>query len=101
MPYRDSGSRDAVLVRELATYCGLDYVLYIDFNPEGKLTVPDAEALAKAAIGSLARAPVGKDGISYLAAMIDDGVLTPLTPAYRGKILAVSGCSDLGDAIRH
>ena len=97
--YSDSALSDAVLVRELAAYRGVDHVVYTDFNSAGKLFAPEAEALARAAIASVARAPVGMDGISYLAALIDDGVVTPLTAAYRDQILALSGCSDLAGAI--
>jgi hypothetical protein len=97
--YVESAHSNAVLVRELAAYSGIDHVLFTDFNPEGKLLTPEAGALARAAIESVTKAPVGADGISYLAALIDDGVVTPLTAAYRDRILALSGCSNLADAI--
>lgn len=97
--YRDSQSPNAVLVRDHGAYGGLNNVLYTDFNPAGKLDAPNAEALARAAIGSVANAPAGKDGISYLKDLLDDGVVTPLTASYRDQILALTGCSSLSGAL--
>jgi hypothetical protein len=49
-----------------------------------RIPFPDA----KAAIESVTKAESGKDGITYLAKAIDDGVNTPLTKRYAAAILA-------------
>lgn len=97
--YRESTEPNAVLVRDEPGLCGLGHVLYTDFNPGGKLTDPDPKALAEAAIGSVAKAPPGKDGISYLVDLIDAGVETELTPGYIEQILAMTGAASLPEAL--
>lgn len=97
--YVESSSRNAVLIRDTPGICGLDHLLYTDFNPSGKLDNPDPRALAQAAIASVAKAPKGKDGISYLMGNILADIVTPLTPRYRESILALTNASDLAEAL--
>jgi hypothetical protein len=97
--YRESTSRNAVVIRDGPGFCGLDHVLYTDFNPGGKLGNPDPNALAEAAIGSVAKAPTGRDGISYLMDLLDGGVETALTRGYVDHILTVTGAASLADAL--
>lgn len=98
--YRESCGPNAVVVRDLPGFCGLEHVLYTDFNPEGKIADPDPESLATAAIVSVGRAKAGKDGISYLIDLLDAGVETAMTPRYVAAILSQAGTSDLVDALR-
>ena len=44
--YRESNSANAVVIRDAPEFCGLDHVLYTDFNPKGKLLRPVAERQA-------------------------------------------------------
>jgi len=74
-------------------------VLYTDFNPSGKLRCPDPQELAIAAIKSVERAELGKDGISYLIDRINEGILTGLTPRYEKEILALTGTPSLAEAL--
>lgn len=97
--YAESGSPNAVVVREILGYCGLEHALYTDFNPGGKLAAPDPRELAKAAIDSLASAPPGKDGVSYLVALINAGVETPLTRRYAEHILSMTIAPRLAAAV--
>jgi hypothetical protein len=97
--YIESTSRNAVLVRDSPGMCDLDHVLFTDFNPNGKLDHPDPRVLAQAAIDSVAKAPIGKDGISYLIDNIKADIVTTLTPRYRESVLALTNASDLAEAL--
>lgn len=92
-PYRESNAPDAVVIRDVPGFCGLDHVLYTDFNPQGKLEKPDPHSLACAAICSVAKASPGHDGISYLMRLIKVGVETALTTRYNAEILAQTDTS--------
>jgi hypothetical protein len=97
--YRESSASNAVVVRDLQGFCGLDHVLYTDFNPCDKLSHPDPQELARYAVGSVAEAPDGRDGISYLMDLINVDVETELTLAYQKAILTLMGTSNLADAL--
>jgi len=97
--YRDSTSPNAVVIRDEPGFCGLNHILYTDFNLAGKLSVPDPKELAKAAVKSVTQAGHGKDGISYLMDLINKGVETALTPQYQKEILALTHTSCLADAL--
>lgn len=96
--YSAGNGPNAVLVRDLSECPWAETVLYTDFNASGKVTLP-ADALAKAAVESVAKAPENKDGISYLAAAVEAGIRTPLTEAYRDAILRLTGVDSLTDAL--
>jgi hypothetical protein len=96
--YRENPSPKAVLVRDWPGW-GLDHVVYTDFHPTGKLSMPDPGKLADAAVNSVAKAPDGRDGISYLMDLIGDCVKTPLTDQYQAAILAQTGTSSLSEAL--
>lgn len=98
--YRESPQPNAVIVRDLSGFCGLEHVIYTDFKPEGKIEEPDPASLAKAAIASVVRAAIGKDGISYLIGLLQAGVETALTARYVDEILSRTGASDLDSALR-
>jgi hypothetical protein len=97
--YAESGSPNAVVIRQLVGFCGLEHVLYADFNPAGKLAAPDPRELARAAIDSSAAAPSGNDGVSYLTALINAGVETPLTRRYAEHILSITTAPRLAAAV--
>jgi hypothetical protein len=97
--YQMSSSPYAIVVSDLPGFCGLDHVLYTDFNESGKLSHPIPGELARAAVDSVMKSPDGKDGISYLMDLINVGVDTELTPAYQKELLVLTGASDLGEAL--
>lgn len=97
-PYSYARSPDAVIVQDSIGFCGLEHVLYTDFNPAGKIAQPDPEALADAAIRSVASAKPGRDGISYLIDLSEGGVATVLTAQYVAAILGRAGTSSLIEA---
>lgn len=76
---------------------GFGRVLYCDLEA----TIGDAdlnpESLAKFAVDSVHEKP-DRNGIRYLANNIEQGVITPLTYAYRDAILRVARASDLWEA---
>jgi hypothetical protein len=98
LKYVAASGPDAVVVRQLHDALGCERVLFTDFNDDGKLVEPSAEALADAAIRSVRGAPMGRDGISYLDDLISLGIVTPLTHAYRAEILRVTGAATLDEA---
>lgn len=97
--YKESSSQNAVLVCDVPNFCGLGHALYTDFNDNGKISRPDVIGLTKAAIASVGKAELGKDGISYLIALIKAEVKTALTPGYVAQILALTRCASLEDAL--
>ena len=97
--YRRSSSQNAVLVRDKPGFGRMKHVLYTDFNAKGKMRVISPQALARAAIDSVARAPTDKDGISYLVGLVTAGVATPLTEEYAAETLACTDTSTLPDAL--
>lgn len=96
--YRVGASENAVLIRDQRGFCGINHVLYTDFNVGGKIDQPNPRMLAEAAVASVAKAPYGSDGISYLLALIKAGVETTLTADYARNILAVTGAATLEEA---
>ena len=78
---------------------GLVIALYTDFNDSGKIDRPNASELAKAAITSVEKAKLGKDGISYLMNLIVAGIETALTPDYIAQVLAQTNCASLEEAL--
>lgn len=99
--YPAGGSPNSVLVADWAGFHGVVHVLYTDFPTLGKTPRPSAQSLAKAAVASVAKAPVGKDGISYLMQLIESGVETALTADYRSEVLQLTGKSSLAEALNH
>lgn len=97
--YRENSSPDAVVIRDAPDFCGLGHALYTDFNDNGKILRPNATELAEAAIDSVGKAKLGKDGISYLMNLYKGGVETALTPDYIAQILTQTRCTSLVDAL--
>ena len=62
---------------------------------------PTPEMLARLAIASAATpsGAVARDGISYLKAARDSGIVTPLTADYEREILRQTGGRDLAEAL--
>jgi hypothetical protein len=98
--YRESAQPNAVIVRDLPGFCGLEHVLFTDFNPQGKIAEPHPSLLADAAIASVGRAAPGKDGISYLISLLQAGIETALTSRYVAEILSRTGTNDHQSALR-
>ena len=97
--YKRGAGLNAVLVETYGSDPCVESVLYTDFHADGKIASPTAGELAEHAIDSVATAPDGKDGISYLANNIAHAIQTPLTDAYRAEILRQTGTSSLTEAL--
>ena len=98
-PYAPKSSPDSVLVKDAPGFQGLLHVLYTDFNESGKIAKPTAEFLASAAVSSVPKAKIGRDGISYLMQVRASGVETRLTSGYEAKILRTTGSETLFQAL--
>ncbi|OJU22844.1 MULTISPECIES: hypothetical protein [unclassified Sphingomonas] len=92
-----AGKRDAVQVRRIEGFHGIDLVLYTDIG--ANVQPLTAGELARLAIGSVGRAAAGLDGISYLVQAKANGIATPLSPAYEREILVMTGADDLLQAL--
>ena len=92
-------SANSVLVQRYLDDPCVEMVLYTDFPQRGKIGSPMAAELADNAIRSVARAPDGKDGITYLLNNIEHGIRTPLTDAYRAEILRQTDANSLTAAL--
>jgi cation transport regulator ChaC len=87
-----------VVVKEHADLCGCSVVLSTDFA-NGRFADPEPAELARAAIASVGKAAPGKDGITYLADLMRQGIITPLTHAYRDEVLRQTGTTSLEAAL--
>ena len=86
------------LIECIQDFHGFDVVLYTKIG--ANIAELNADNLADLAIRS-ARAKAGadgKDGISYLASVIRQGITTPLLPRYKTAILRKVGAGDLNEA---
>ena len=89
---------DHVLVECLEDFRGFDRVLYTKIGANIRMLT--AERLADLAICS-ARSAAGairKDGISYLASVLRQGITTPLSPGYEAAILRKTASGNLDQA---
>lgn len=73
---------------------GFGRVLYCDLASTLGDDEINAESLARFGIDSVRRSPE-RNAIRYLAQNIEQGVITPLTYAYRDTILRLTGAMDL------
>jgi hypothetical protein len=95
--YESPSSYDvnAVLVRRLEDFEGLDMVLYAEIG--ANISDLDSRKLAELAINS-ARSRAGregKDGITYFIGVKENGVETPLMLDYESEILRQTGTNTL------
>jgi hypothetical protein len=86
-------------VRTATHLAGIDTVLYTDFYARGKIR-PHSQTLASRAIKSVASAPAGKDGITYLINVKKAGIVTPLMKSYEKAILRTVRVTSLKQALK-
>jgi hypothetical protein len=98
--YRRGTGENFVLVEEFHDDPCVATVLYTDFNPSGKVPHPTTADLARKAIESVAAAPEGMDGITFLMNAIRSGIETPLTADYKAEILKQTMTLTLEDALK-
>jgi hypothetical protein len=98
--YTRSSGPNCVLVKPWRDFHGFDVVFFTDFYEEGKIKSPTPQSLAMQAVGSVGLAEAGKDGITYLANNIQNGIHTPLTSDYESEILKQTGVIDLQEALK-
>ena len=87
-----------VIVECIEDFHGFDVVLYTKIG--ANIEPLTADCIAELAISS-ARGDAGadkKDGISYLASAIRQGITTPLQPGYKAAILRKTEAGDLDEA---
>ena len=89
---------NSVKVRRRSKLGGVDVVLYTELD--ANIQPITAKSLACLAIGSVARADQGRDGITYLMDAKRNGILTPLIGSYEAEILRQSRCTSLEEAHR-
>lgn len=97
--YQARRTRNAVRVKALRGFAGLDVVLYTDFYASGKIRQPKPTNLARSAIESARTAADGNDGISYLIDVRSTGVETPLSEAYAEEIMKQTKTASLEEAL--
>ena len=97
--YSDPSPDDTKRMRivTLQEFGGVAHAIYAAF-PANIVPLSAAE-LARRAIESVAKADVGKDGVSYLIDAIRNGTKTPLMDAYQQEVLEQTGCLDLASAL--
>lgn len=76
---------------------GFECVLYCDLEATLREDEINAESLARLAIASVRNNPA-HNAIRYLARNIEQGIVTPLTYAYRDAVLRRTGAADLTEA---
>jgi hypothetical protein len=84
---------DKTLIIDEYSLEGLPTVLAARFL--ANLVPLTATHLAECAIASVAKAPPGMDGISYLIDTMRDGISTPLSPSYASELLRLTGAASL------
>ncbi len=95
----DQTNIDSAFLGRLDHCTGLDVVFYAALR--ANIEEPTPVVLARLAIAS-ATAPSGavaRDGISYLKAARESGIVTPLTADYEREILRKTGGRDLAEAL--
>ena len=87
-----------VMVRRLENFAGLDVVLYAEIG--SNIAEPEPRNLAELAIRSAKcdSGRAGRDGITYLINVKENGVKTPLMPEYEREILRLTGTETLRQA---
>jgi hypothetical protein len=81
-------------------YRGFGCVLYCDLESTLKTEELAPQSLAEFAVESVRRSPQ-RNAVKYLAQNIEQGIVTPLTHAYRDAILRRTGAVDLAEAERN
>ncbi len=91
---------DTVLIKRLEDFGGLDVALYVEIgaNIPGASPRKLAELAVHSASSDAGR--TGKDGITYLIWVKNNGVETPLMPEYEKEILRLTGTEALDQAHR-
>jgi len=89
---------NSVKVCCIRKFPGVNVVLYAKLEANIDSLTP--ESLACLAIRSVARAGMGRDGISYLIDAKQHGLKTPLSDRYEAEILRQSGRDSLEGALR-
>ncbi|WP_028968977.1 hypothetical protein [Sphingomonas sp. URHD0057] len=92
-----AGHANRVKVEQLHGFSGIDLVFYTSIA--ANIQPLTAAHVADLAIASVARAPLGEDGISYLMAAKANQIETTLSGPYEREILSRTGAGTLEDAL--
>jgi hypothetical protein len=95
---KERPDQDDIVIETLNTFGTVETVLYTRIGAN----IPDLTAarLAELAIASVGRPRTAPDGISYLIAAKDNGIVTPLSPEYEREVLQQTQTASLLDALR-
>lgn len=96
----ESPPPNKVIVEEMKSFSGLDYVIYTKIGNNISNLTPDA--LSELAIYSAKKeaGKNGKDGISYLISVKRQGIVTPLMATYEKAILDTMDTDTLENALK-
>lgn len=75
-------------------------VIFTEIEANIPVEARTPHGLAAFAIESVGKAPVGKDGITYLKGVVDRGIATPLTSAYVEAVLRETGSPNLESSVK-
>lgn len=92
-----AGRKNSIRIPALADVGGVSTVLYTEISANIDALSP--LELARLAIKSARARSDGRDGISYLRDALANGIETPLSSAYRQKILELLSAKDLTEAV--
>ena len=89
---------NTTLVRNAGEMRGIDSVLYTEIG--ANISPLTATELARLAVQSVAQAPPGMDGVTYLIDALARGLTTPLSGPYELAIMRMVGVANLKDALQ-
>ena len=95
--HKTNPSDKDVIVDRIESFLGVSLTLYTRIA--ATIVDPTAERLADLAIGSVAKADKGRDGITYLINAISAGIQTPLTEEYAAEIMRRVNANTLEEAL--
>jgi hypothetical protein len=93
----DNPRPDTLIIERHENFEGVAVVFSTRF--QATISPLTAERLAELAIESARTVRDGRDGITYLKEANQDGIVTPLSPAYEQEILRRTGANDLAEAL--
>ena len=91
-------TENTVIVQKLSNFAGIGTVLYTDIAANIDPLTP--ARLAQLAVGSVAKADPGRNGISYLIAAWENEIRTALSDEYEAEILRQSRAGSLDESLR-
>jgi hypothetical protein len=101
-PTFSNPNSEEVSIRKLTGFHGVNTVLYT--RAVANISPLTPKRLAELALNSARRTEIagkGRDGISYLMAVLRNGIRTELSGAYEEEVLRQAGATTLAEALNH